>query len=148
MMSFDFVDRFEKYLRGENLPLTKQRENIVRAAFSIDDHFSAEDLAGAVRKRSVKVGIATIYRTLGLMVSCGIIREHDFGDGFKKYEKIIDRKHHDHLICDECGEVIEFEVPDIERLQRKVIDRHSFHARSHKLEIYGLCRRCSEKMTG
>jgi Fur family ferric uptake transcriptional regulator len=145
MKSLEYINRFEEYLKRENLPLTKQRKRIVQIAFSIGDHFSAEDLADAMKERDVKVGLATIYRTLMLMVSCDIIREHDFGDGFKKYEKTVDRSHHDHLICEGCGEVIEFEVPDIERLQKKVIDRYQFRAKNHKLEIYGLCRCCSEK---
>ena len=139
------VERFRKYLESANLALTRQREEIVRTADSMRDHFSADDLAVVLRRRRVRVGMATIYRTLGLMTESAVVREHDFGEGCKRYEKVIDRSHHDHLICEGCGAVIEFEAPDIERLQKKVIDRHRFTARSHKLEIYGLCRECSEK---
>lgn len=142
-----FIERFKEYLELENLPLTRQRREIVETADSIDDHFSADDLAAELRRRQTRVGMATVYRTLALMISSEVVREHDFGEGCKRYEKIIDRKHHDHLICEECGVVIEFEAPDIERLQGKIIDRHRFQARSHKLEIYGLCQGCSVKRT-
>jgi Fur family ferric uptake transcriptional regulator len=140
---FNFLKRFKNFLADEKIPLTAQREQILRVAFSIENHFSAEDLAGALRKKYLKIGMATIYRTLGLLVSGGIIREHDFGEGFRRYERIVDRSHHDHLICEDCGGVIEFEAPAIEKLQTEVIDLHRFRARSHKLEIYGLCKDCS-----
>lgn len=139
----DYLSRFTEYLQEKRLPLTRQRERIVRTALLVDDHFSAENLADALKQRGIRVGRATVYRTLALMVSCGLIREHNFGSGFKTYEKVVDRRHHDHLICEVCGRVTEFEAPDIERLQKEVIDRHHFRARSHKLEIYGLCRDCS-----
>jgi Fur family ferric uptake transcriptional regulator len=138
-----FIERFKEYLELENLPLTRQRREIVETADSIDDHFSADDLAAELKRRQARVGMATVYRTLALMISSEVVREHDFGEGCKRYEKIIDRKHHDHLICEECGVVIEFEAPDIERLQGKIIEHHRFQARSHKLEIYGLCQACS-----
>ncbi len=140
--------QFKEYLQGERLPLTNQREVIVQAAFTIKGHFSAEDLANTLRGSGVKVGLATIYRTLGLLVSSRLLRELDFGEGFKVYEKIVDDRHHDHLICESCGRVMEFEVPDIERLQKEVIEQHHFRARSHKLEIYGLCRECAGRRNG
>ncbi len=139
----DLLRRFKDYLAKEKMPMTAQRGQILHAALSIGDHFSAEDLAEALRKKGRKVGMATIYRTLGLLVTGGIVREHDFGEGYRRYERIVDRNHHDHLICESCGGVIEFQVPAIERLQAEVIDLHRFEARSHKLEIYGLCEDCS-----
>jgi len=141
----DFIDRFKAHLRAEGLPLTVQREQIARAAFSIEDHFSVEDLSRTLRKRQHRIGLATVYRTIGLMVTGRIVRRHDFGDGFKVYERVVGRNHHDHLICEGCGRLIEFEAPDIEQIQERVANRQRFRARSHRLEIYGLCRECSRE---
>jgi Fur family ferric uptake transcriptional regulator len=143
-----FIERFKTFLREENLALTSQRERIVEAVLEIDDHFSAEDLSASLKGRGVRVGTATIYRTLALMVAGRVIREHDFGDGFRTYERVVDRNPHDHLICERCGEVIEFEEPSVEALQRRVVDRHRFIVRSRKLELYGLCRRCAREREG
>ncbi len=142
----DTTGRFREYLREEKLFLTLQREQIATTVMSMDGHFSVEELALVLKKKNLRIGLATIYRTLALMVSSGVVREHDFGVGFRKFERIIDKRHHDHLICEDCGEVIEFEVPDIERLQEVVIDKLSFDARDHELVIYGLCRKCSTEI--
>ena len=103
---------------------------------------SIEELLADVRALDPKVGYATVYRTLKLMAESGIAYEREFGDGLTRYELADGQAHHDHLICDQCGRITEFEEPEIQRLQDKVAASHGFELRSHKHELYGICPLC------
>jgi Fur family ferric uptake transcriptional regulator len=89
-----------------------------------------------------KVGLATIYRTLSLLTKSGLAAELDFGDGQKRYEHKYMHSHHDHMICTECGKIIEFNHPLIEQFQEEVATRNGFTITSHKLDIFGICNEC------
>ena len=99
---------------------------------------SIDDLLSRVRKRNKKVGYATVYRTLKLLVDSGLAHQRQFGDGQARFEVTGD--HHDHLICTKCGLILEFEDEEIERLQENVAARlGSFKVVRHRHELYGLC---------
>src|SRR5262249_44338955 len=101
---------------------------------------SIEDLLAKVRKRHPKVGYATVYRTMKLLTDCGIAAARQFGDGQTRFEVMGDAAHHDHLICVQCGLILEFENHTIEKLQDEMADRlGGFTLVRHKLELYGLC---------
>ena len=91
---------------------------------------------------------ATVYRTMKLITELGIASAQRFGDGHTRYESAVDRHHHDHLICTECGAIIEFENDRIEALQDSVARRHNFKVTRHKLELYGLCEDCQKSARG
>jgi len=97
-----------------------------------------------VRQKHPRIGYATVYRTLKLLAECGLAEQRHFGDGQTRYEQSDSREHHDHLICTECGAILEFEDPGIERLQLKVAKEHNFTIQRHRLEIYGQCAKCSK----
>jgi Fur family ferric uptake transcriptional regulator len=78
-------------------------------------------------------------------VESGLVREHDFGEGFKRYEYLTGPADHEHLICENCGKLIEFTSPEIAELQRDLAKAHDFEPRVHRLEIYGLCEDCRGK---
>ena len=126
------------HLARKKLKLTKQRE-IILEAFLESDHISAEDLHREISKRNVHVGLATIYRTLNLLCEIGIGEQRYFGDIKTVYDNVARKKHHDHLICEKCGKIIEFESPDIERLQEEMAKKHGFTLNRHRLELYGNC---------
>jgi Fur family ferric uptake transcriptional regulator len=109
--------------------------------FRAPGHVTVEELTRAVRKTFPRVGSVTVYRTLKLLARMGYAKELDFGEGARRYESNLSA-HHDHLVCTECGAVIEFEDPGIEKLQDQVTLRHGFRPTSHRLEIFGRCRRC------
>jgi len=134
-------ERFEDYVRRHGLKSTQQRDVIVDLFLRSSGHMSIEDLLGKVRKRSPKVGYATVYRTLKLLTECGIAAARQFGDGQTRYEVMGDQHgHHDHLICTQCGLILEFENDTIEQLQDDVAHRlGGFKLTKHKLELYGLC---------
>ncbi len=126
----------------KGLRSTDQRRIIVEAFFRSPNHVSIEELLAQVRREDPKVGYATVYRTLKLLAECGVANERKFSDGLTRYEIADEASHHDHLICVECGTIVEFEEPRIEHLQEEVARRHGFELRSHKHEMYGVCPKC------
>jgi Fur family transcriptional regulator, ferric uptake regulator len=130
------------YMETKGLRSTDQRRLIVETFFRAPSHVSIEELLRDVRALDPKVGYATVYRTLKLMAESGIAYEREFGDGLTRYELADGGAHHDHLICDQCGQITEFAEPKIEKLQDQVAARYGFELRSHKHELYGLCPAC------
>jgi Fur family ferric uptake transcriptional regulator len=134
----ELKERWREYLAGKHLNTTAQREVIVDLFFKARDHISIEELLSRVRRRQPKVGYATVYRTLKLLVESGLAIERQFGDGQARFEVIGD--HHDHLICAKCGLILEFEDDEIERLQERIAQRlGGFQVIRHRHELYGLC---------
>jgi len=137
-----FRQALQAYMETKGLRSTDQRRLIVETFFRAPNHVSIEELLAQVRAEDPKVGYATVYRTLKLMAESGIAYEREFGDGLTRYELADGEAHHDHLICDQCGRITEFEEPEIERLQDRVAARYGFELRSHKHELYGVCPLC------
>lgn len=130
--------KWKEYLQENSLNTTQQRETIVDEFLESSEHVSTDDLLEQSRKKNKKIGYATVYRTLKLLVEAGLAQQRDFGDGQTRYETVAG--HHDHLICSKCGLVLEFEDDDIEELQEKVAQRlGGFKIVHHRLELYGLC---------
>jgi Fur family ferric uptake transcriptional regulator len=124
---------------------TDQRRLIVETFFRVPNHVSIEELLGEVRGKDARVGYATVYRTLKLLTECGVAFERRFGDGLARYELADEASHHDHLICVECGAIVEFEEPSVETLQEAVAKRHGYLLRSHRHELYGVCPACQAR---
>jgi len=140
-----FVRLFGRYLREQGLPVTQQREAVAEVVFSSEEHLSVDDIERRLREDGEKLGKATIYRTLDLLVQSKLVAEHDFGEGFKRYEHRLSRQPvHEHLICLECGKVTEFQSSDVHKIEAEVTAEHGFKPARHKLEIYGLCSACQE----
>ena len=134
----DLKARWKAYLQDHNLNTTQQRELIVDQFLRCEDHISVDELLVRVRKRNRKVGYATVYRTLKLLVESGLAIQRQFGDGHARYE--VDGEHHDHLICTKCGLILEFEDPAIEDLQDEIAERlGGFKVTRHRHELYGMC---------
>ncbi|HSR16364.1 MAG TPA: Fur family transcriptional regulator, partial [Gemmatimonadales bacterium] len=112
----DLVESFTRYLRERRLPVTRQRLEVARAVLRMADHPSAERIQRDLAERKVRVATATVYRTLELLVQSGLVRQHDFGEGFRRFESTSERDHHEHLICQRCGRVAEFSNDRIERM--------------------------------
>jgi len=140
-----FTRLFGRYLRDLGLPVTHQREAVAEVVFESDEHLSVDDIEGELRGRGERIGKATIYRTLDLLVRSRLVEEHDFGEGFKRYEhRLSSHPVHEHLICLECGKVEEFESRELFRVESRVRQEHGFIPVRRRLEIYGLCRACRE----
>jgi Fur family transcriptional regulator, ferric uptake regulator len=138
-----FIRVFRRYLKDQGLPVTQQREVVADVMFTTSEHLSVEDIEARLRERGERIGKATIYRTSEILVRSGLVEEHDFGEGFKRYEHLFGQQpEHEHLICTNCSKVIEFQSPEILRMQDEVARAHGFLPTRHKLEIYGICADC------
>ena len=144
------LETFRRYLHDHSLPVTHQRLAVAEAIFCSGEHLSAEEIAGRVAKRGGPVGTATVYRTLELLVGSGLVKEHEFGEGFKRYEPGSSGEGagggqpHEHCICSSCGGVTEFSNDRLERMIALLAEEVAFRPHHHRLEIYGLCRRCQQ----
>jgi Fur family ferric uptake transcriptional regulator len=138
-----FVHLFRRYLRDNGLPVTQQREAIAEVVFESAKHLSVEEIEAQLRDRSERIGKATIYRTLEMLVKSGLVEEHDFGEGFKRYEHLFGQKPvREHLVCTECGKVDEIHNAELVRVQEEEARRHGFLPARYRLQIYGLCASC------
>ena len=137
------MDGFRAYLREHNLPITAQRLAIAEAVLGSDRHLSVEELGDELARRGASAGTATIYRTLELLQTSGLVVERDFGEGFKRYEPTRDIPHHEHLICTVCGRVREFRDERLERMTTLIAEAHGYLRQRHRLEIHGVCAECA-----
>ncbi len=135
-------EMFFAYLREKGLRSTRQREIVLDAFLNADRHITAEDLYGILQKESPEIGYATVHRNLKLMCECGLAEEIKIGGKKMRYEQKYGHEHHDHLICTKCGRFIEVKDERIERFQDELAKANGFIPQRHKLEIYGLCRKC------
>lgn len=143
--AFERVEReFEAFIRKKGLKLTSQRRRILKRVFATHRHFTAEEAHDWFRKGRDDVSRATVYRTLSLLVEGGLLDQLDLGGDKKRYEHLLGRAHHDHLLCIKCGTVVEFQEPRIETLQDEVAATHGFSITSHSLRLFGMCRKCGE----
>lgn len=137
---------FDTVLKKNDLKSTKQRDAILEAIYTYNDHFIPEALHQKVQESfpELKVGIATIYRTLQLLESEHIVTSISFGTNGKKYE-FGKKEHHDHMICNRCGKLIEFCDDIIEKRQDEIAEEIGFKITSHSMQIYGICKECQKK---
>ena len=142
------LERFRRYLREHRQPVTRQRDVVAQAVFLSEDHPSVEHIRRALKERGEQVGTATVYRTLELLIESGLVRAHDFGEGFRRYEPMPAQAHHEHLICERCGRVVEFQNERLERMLPVIADEHGFQHQRHRVEIYGVCRECRQQELG
>jgi Fur family transcriptional regulator, ferric uptake regulator len=134
--------RLEAHMRQRGLRSTDQRRAIIDTFFDIDEHATIDRLAEMVRIKDPRVGYATVYRAVRMLVASGVAKERRFGDGQTRYELADERAHHAHLICVACSRIIEFEEPGIEQLSEQVAERHGFDLHERKHELIGLCPQC------
>ena len=133
----------EQLLKAKGIRLTAPRQLVVRRAVSYL-HFTAEELVKDVRAIDPSVARGTVYRTLALLHQTGVVEKHDFRYGPPNYEVTFAKAHHDHLMCVQCGEIIEFQEPRVETLQQGVVKRYGYQLLSHTHKLYGLCRACQK----
>ena len=137
-----FWDGLNAYLSRNQLKQTKQRKIVVSHFLNLDSHVDAEDLYESVRSEGFNIGLATIYRTLNLLKDAGLVEQRSFADGRAVFEVLKPGNHHDHIVCIDCGRIVEFENEEIEALQKIEASKFGFVLTSHRLELYGRCEPC------
>ena len=142
----DVLNNFKKLLKVNKLKYTKQRELILEIIYNNDGHFTPEDIYNLIKKSypEVKLGIATVYRTLTLLEESNIVSSISFGAQGKKYEFGLGA-HHDHLVCLKCGGIEEFFDEIIEQRQEDIAKKHNFKMSNHIMKITGTCSACQAK---
>ena len=136
--------QFLEFIQNKGLKTTRQRSTIVQVFFGMRGHISVEELLRQVKKVNSKIGYATVYRTLHLLVESGIVEERRFGDGLARYEGRNEVEHHDHMICLECGKIREFSNPRLLEIQQRLAEENGFKIFRHRLELYGVCQNPNE----
>ncbi|MBK1792573.1 Fur family transcriptional regulator [Persicirhabdus sediminis] len=133
-------ERLSEFIRSKGLRNTPQRNAVVDAIFSEDEHFTADELWERIRKTSLKASRATVYRTISLLVEAGLLHEIDLGGDQKTYDpNFLDSPSHNHLICIDCGEVVEFEDSHIELLTDCITRRLGYRPQKQSLRIEACC---------
>ena len=142
----DLKKDFERFLKSRGGKITKGRFEIIDMIASYGAHFEIEDLVRWISSQNKNVASrSTIYRTVRLLQEFGAIREVIKLNNRTIYEFVVGKQHHEHLICVECGKIIEFNKEEIEQLQEKVCEEYDFTPINHRLEIFGICSDCKEK---
>jgi Fur family ferric uptake transcriptional regulator len=136
---------FLEHIQKAGLRRTAQRDLILDIFLRTEEHLTSEDLYWLVQKQDPNVGHTTVYRTLKLLTEAGLAREVRFGDNKTYYEHHYNHEHHDHLICTECGTVVEFFSPEIEALQDATAIKFGFLPTHHSLRLWGVCEQCQQK---
>ena len=131
-----------RHIQKRGLKRTAQRDRILEVFLRTEEHLSSEDLYRLVQTEDPTIGHTTVYRTLKLLADAGLAREVRFGDGRTHYEHNYKHQHHDHMICAECGKIIEFFSAELEALQDQMAARHKFEVTQHLLRIIGICAEC------
>lgn len=145
-MDSSVQERLDDFIRRKGLRRTNQRDVIVRAVFSKDEHFTAEELFERVRKTDADTSRATVYRTLGMLVEANLLREIDLGDNQTTYDpNFVDKPSHNHLVCIDCGKVVEFEDLNLDLLNDCVTRRLGFKPLRQSIKIEANCEQLRQK---
>lgn len=136
---------FLEHIQKSGLRRTAQRDLILEIFLKMEEHLTSEDLYWLVQKEDASVGHTTVYRTLKLLTEAGLAREVRFGDNKTYYEHHYNHEHHDHMICTECGKVIEFFSQELEEMQDAAAEKFGFLPTHHSLRMWGLCAECQNK---
>jgi Fur family ferric uptake transcriptional regulator len=130
-----------EFVKARGLHESKVRDLVVDAFLAAEEHVGLDAILERVRAKDPGVGMATVYRTMRLLEEAGLVHARDFS-GSTVFEVALGRAHHDHLICEQCGRIVEFMSEAIEKLQDKVAEKHGFLLKRHRHELFGLCESC------
>lgn len=136
------IEKYREFLASKGLRMTRERSIIVQEIFSLHEHFDADSLIDRLARSPDRVSRSTIYRSLTLLEEAGLIRKVARQDDREIFEHDYGYPQHDHLICRQCGTLIEFHNDAINEVLSEIARRHGFRMEGHRLEVQGLCDAC------
>ena len=144
-VSISPVEKFREFLATKQMRWTRERETVVNEIFTHHEHFDAEQLNDRLNRRrdGNRASRSTVYRTLELLEEAGIIRVVARAEGREVFEHDYGYPNHDHLICEKCGDLIEFRNDSISDFLEQVAAENGFRKSGHRLEVYGVCATCN-----
>ena len=131
------VEILRNFLKKGNHRITPERFVVLRFALDANTHFSADEL---FMKMNSEVSRATVYNTLDILVECNILTLRNFGDKLKRYECTAAKESHDHLICQDCGRILEFHSDSIDNIQKNICEENDFDSSHYSFNIYARCK--------
>lgn len=135
---------FRSYLKEHKQRQTPERFMVLEEIYRADGHFDADDIFYRMEEVGTRVSRATVYNTLDLLVECGLVQRQQFGKSQYYYERAYAYQQHDHIICNDCGHVLEFCDPRIGEIQELLGKIHGMDIESHSLHFYGTCKNTEE----
>lgn len=136
---------FRDYLSHHGIRQTTARRTVLETVLDIPEHFEAEQVLYLIREKGLKVSKATVYRTLPLLVDCGVLKQVRFDVKQAHYEHAFGEDPHDHMVCRRCGRIVEFPSRELFELCVQIGRQHHFHVTGHRFQLSGLCWDCSIK---
>jgi len=124
---------------------TPERYAVLEAVLQSQGHFDAESLYYRMIANGAKISKATVYNTLEILQECGLVSKYQFAESTSRYEKAFGRPHHHHMICLQCGDILEFVNDKLERIQEEMCQEMQFIPQSSSLQIFGTCSKCKKK---
>ncbi|MGA7720951.1 MAG: transcriptional repressor [Ignavibacteriaceae bacterium] len=139
MKNIQAAEIFKNFLKSGNHRVTPERFEVLDAAVEYQGHFGADDLYIVMKNQKSRVSRATVYNTLELLVECNLVGKRNFGDNITRYEINLKKQKHDHLICVDCGRIVEFINPKINALPDEICNELGFKVESYSFNIFARC---------
>jgi Fur family ferric uptake transcriptional regulator len=134
------AENLREYLKNGNHRVTPERFIVLDAALDFKEHFSADELYASMKSSKLKVSRATVYNTLDLLADCSLLTIRNFGDKMKRYESSFSKQSHDHLICINCGKIVEFTSEQVGEIYKNVCSKLGFEPVNYSFNIFAKCK--------